>query len=265
MKKNLLVLSTLLMITITVMGQSGKPQNPFFKPYSTPFQVPPFDRIDTGHYMPAFLEGMKQQDQEIDAIVTNKELPNFQNTILALDKSGLMLSRVGKVFYNLTEANTNEKLQDIARRLDPLTTRHQDDIYLNERLFKRIKTVFDKRNELKLDPQQIRVVEKYFRDFERRGANLPGDKKEELRKVNTELSMLTLTFGENLLAENKNFKLVIDNKNDLEGLPKDIIDAAAETATAMKLDGKWAATSAVCWRRCFFVANRPPARFDAAG
>lgn len=233
------------MMNLSACKNEKKAENPFFTAYETPFQVPPFDKIDTVDYMPAFLEGMKQHNTEIEGIVNNTQEPTFENTILVLDKSGLLLMRVGKVFYNLNEANTNDKMQAIARELDPLKTKHQDDIYLNEKLFKRIKAVYDKRKESNLDPQQIRVTEKYYRDFERRGANLPKEKQEQLRKINTELSMLTLTFGENLLAEtNKNFKLVIDNKNDLDGLPQNVVDGAAETAKKMKMDGKWVFTLA---------------------
>ncbi|MEI6900343.1 MAG: M3 family metallopeptidase, partial [Bacteroidota bacterium] len=244
MKRPLLLLFSLLILAFTMNGQQSKKENPFFKPYTTPFQVPPFDKIDTGDYMPAFLEGMRQHNIEIDAITENKAQPDFNNTILAFDKSGLMLSRVAKVFYNISEANTSDALQDIARRLDPIATKHQDDIYLNDKLFARIKSVYSKRHEMNLDPQQIRVTEKYYRDFERKGANLSDLKKDELRKINTELSMQSLTFGENLLAENKDFKLIVDNIKDLEGLPKDLTDAAAETARAMKLDGKWVFTMA---------------------
>ena len=233
------------MISLSACKNEKKAENPFFTSYETPFQVPPFDKIDTLDYMPAFLEGIKQHNTEIEGIVNNTQEPTFENTILAFDKSGLLLTRVGKVFNNLNEANTSDKMQAIARELDPLTTKHQDDIYLNEKLFGRIKAVYEKRLTSGLDRQQVRVTEKYYRDFERRGANLPKDKQEQLRKINTELSMLTLTFGENLLAEtNKNFRLIIDNKNDLEGLPQNVIDAAAETGKNMKMEGKWVFTLA---------------------
>ncbi len=134
-------------------------------------------------------------------------------------------------------------MQAIARQVNPLLSKHQDDIYLNEKLFARIKAVYDKRHDMQLDSQQIRVTEKYYRDFERMGANLPKDKQDELRKINTELSMLSLTFGQNLLAEtNKNFKLVIEDSADLAGLPESIISGAAETASEAGLEGKWVFT-----------------------
>ncbi len=220
-----------------------KTENPFFSEYQTPFQVPPFDKIDTSDYMPAFMEGIAQHNAEIDSIIQNQASPDFENTILALDKSGKLLTRVSKVFYNLNEAETNKQLQSLARQLSPIMSKHQDDISLNEMLFSKIKAVYEKRYALKLDSQQLRVVEKYFRDFERQGANLPADKKEQLRKLNAELSLVSLTFGENVLAEtNENFKLVIEDKKDLDGLPQGVIDGAAETAKEKGLEGKWVFT-----------------------
>ena len=219
--------------------------NPFFAEYSTPFQVPAFDKIDTSHYVPAFTEGIRQHNDEIAAIVDNPEAPNFENTVLAFDKSGKVIRRVGNVFYNLNGANTNDAMQEIARKISPMVSKHQDDISLNPKLFQRIKAVYESRNDVGLDDQQIRVVEKYYKDFERQGANLPADQQEKLRAINGELAMLQIQFGENQLAEiNKNFKLVIDNKADLAGLPEDVIVAAAETAKASGEDGKWVFTLA---------------------
>lgn len=220
-------------------------ENPFFGEYTTPFQVPPFDKIDSTHYMPAFLKGMEQQKAEIEAIVNNTNAPSFDNTILSFDRSGKLLTKVRNVFFNLKEANTNDQMQAIAREVDPLLTRHRDDIYLNAKLFERIKAVYEKRLESNLDPQQIRVTEKYYRDFERMGANLPVEKQDRLRSINTELSMLSLTFGENLLAEtNQNFKLIIEDTADLDGLPASVTDAAAELATEAGFEGKWLFTLA---------------------
>ncbi len=245
MKKTLFIV--VLMSTSLFIGCKNQKQsdNPFFSKYDTPFQVPPFDKIDTSDYMPAIVEGMRQQNEEIEVITSNSAAPDFENTILAFDKSGKLLTRVGKVFYNINEANTNKSIQNIARSLSPLMSKHADDIMLNDKLFARIKIVYENRQKLGLDQQQIRVVEKYFRDFERQGANLSPEKKEELRKLNTELSLQSLNFGENLLAEtNENFKLVIDNKNDLDGLPQGVIDGAAETAKEKGLAGKWVFTLA---------------------
>jgi peptidyl-dipeptidase Dcp len=243
MKNIPIIFAALAMLLLSNCKNEIMNDNPFLSAYQTPFEVPPFDKIDTTHYMPAFMEGMKQQNAEIDSLISNAEEANFENTILAFDRSGMMLTRVSRVFFNLNEANTNEQMQAIARNIDPLLSKHRDDIYLNEDLFARIKAVYEKRNEMSLDSQQIRVTEKYFRDFERMGANLTKDKQDELRKINAELSMLTLTFGQNLLAEtNKNFKLVIEDSADLAGLPASIIDGAAEAANGAGLQGKWVFT-----------------------
>ena len=249
MKNYLYLFTALTLLMITSCKNSNQPavdpNNPFFAEYSTPFQVPPFDKIDTTHYMPAFLEGMKQQMSEIEAITNNSTPPDFDNTILAFDKSGQMLSRVSKVFFNITEAHTNEQLQILTRKLSPLLSKHSDDISMNAKLFERIKAVYEKRNESGLDSQQVRVTEKYYRDFVRQGADLAKDKQDELRKINEELSLLQINFGDNLLAEtNKNFKLVIDNQKDLDGLPQGVIDAAAEQAKADRMEGKWVFTLA---------------------
>lgn len=243
MKNLALIVISLTMLLFANCKKEKMTENPFLTAYQTPFEVPPFDQIDTTHYMPAFLEGMKQQNAEIEALISNNEEPTFDNTILAFDRSGMLLTRVRRVFSNLNDANTNDQMQAIARQIDPLLSKHQDDIYLNEKLFARIKTVYEKRHEIKLDSQQIRVTEKYFRDFERMGANLPKEKQEELRKINAELSMLSLNFGQNLLAEtNKNFKLVIEDSADLSGLPAGIVAGAAETANEAGFQGKWVFT-----------------------
>jgi peptidyl-dipeptidase Dcp len=243
MKIYSLTLLAMALLLFSGFTPENKRENPFFTEYKTPFQVPPFDKIDTSDYMPAFLEGIKQHNAEIDAIVNNPATPDFNNTILAFDKSGKLLTRVSKVFYNLNEAETNKQMQSIARKLSPVMSKHGDDIALNEKLFARIKTVYEKRKSLNLDDQQLRVVEKYFRDFERQGANLSPEKKDQLRKLNEQLAMLSLTFGENLLAEtNENFKLVITDKKDLAGLPQGVIEGAAETANDKGLAGKWVFT-----------------------
>ena len=241
MKKSILLLSVISIALITSCKNEKKTKdNPFFAEYSTPFQVPAFDKIDTTDYMPAFIEGIKQHDSEILAITDTSAEPTFENTILTFDKSGKMLPRVSKVFFNLTESNTNDQLQSIATKVSPLLSKHNDDISMNAKLFARIKTIYDKRNELKLDAQQVRVIEKYYRDFERRGANLPKDQQDQLRKINEELSALELKFGDNLLAEtNKNFKLIIENEADLDGLPDGVISAAAEAAEKNGNKGKW--------------------------
>ncbi len=213
--------------------------NPFFSEYNTPFQVPPFDEIKLGHFMPAIDAGIEEQLAEIKAITDNKEEPSFENTILTFDQSGELLRKAG-IFSTLRSANTNDEMQALAREITPKMSAHRDNINLNKELFTRVKAVYEKRNELNLDADQLRVVEKYYQDFERNGANLPDEKQAELRKMNEELSMLSLQFGENMLAEtNKNFKMVVDNEADLKGLTADVISAAAELAKNDSLDGKW--------------------------
>jgi len=243
MKKIIFMLMALAtMVFFSCKNDKKTSDNPFFSDYDTPFKVPPFDKIDTTHFMPAFIEGMKQQNEEIDKIINNSDSPTFDNTVLPFDKSGLTLTKVSYVFFNLTESTTNEQIQAIERKVSPMLSNHNDEIFMNAKLFERIKAVYEKRNDMKLDDQQIRVVEKYYRDFERLGANLPKDKQDSLKKINEELSTLTTKFGENLLAENKNFQMVVDKKEDLDGLPQSSIDAAAETAKAKKLEGKWVFT-----------------------
>lgn len=214
--------------------------NPFFTEFETPFQVPPFDKIKPEHYLPAIQEGIKQQEAEIAAIVNNQEEPTFENTILAFDQSGSLLSKVNKVFSPISSANTNPEIQALAKEIRPAITKHRDNISLNPELFKRLKAVYEKRNDLGLDDQQIRVTEKYYQDFERNGANLPEDKQTILRELNTTLSKLSLQFSDNLLDEtNKNFRLVIDKKEDLAGLSDDMITLAAGQAKKDGMEGKW--------------------------
>ena len=216
--------------------------NPFLTEYTTPFQVPPFDQIKIDHYMPAFEAGIAEQKAEVEAIVNNAETPTFANTILPFDKSGQILSRVSNVFFNLNECLTNDEMVKIAEQVLPMLSKHSDAIMMNPKLFERIDYVYQHRNEMGLDDQQIRVVEKYEQDFVRNGAALSPKKQEELSQINEQLSTLSLQFGNNLLKENAGYKLVIDDKQDLAGLPKTSIDAAAEQAKADGMEGKWVFT-----------------------
>lgn len=244
MNKQIFGMIVLAVMTCTQCTNNNTPKsdNPFLSNYTTPFEVPPFDKIEKSHYMPAFEEGMKQQKAEIEAIVSNKETATFENTVLAYDKSGQLLSKVSAVFFNLIESDSDDEMQEIARQLSPIMSKHNDDISMNAALFERISTVYNKRNEMNLDAQQIRVTEKRYNDFIRGGAGLSAEKQNELRQVNERLSQLSLQFGENLLAENANFTLVVDNEKDLSGLPQSSIAAAAETAKAKGMEGKWVFT-----------------------
>ena len=228
---NMLALSVIVLASCTSKPEQkteAEAPNPFLSEYTTPFQVPPFDQIKNEHYMPAFEAGMAEQQAEIDAIVNNQETPTFENTILPFDKSGQILDRVSNVFFNLNECLTNDEMVAIAEEVLPMLSKHSDAIMMNPKLFERIDYVYQHRNEMGLDDQQIRVVEKYHQDFIRSGAGLPADKQEELSKINEQLSTLSLQFGNNLLKENANYKLVVENEADLAGLPQTSIDAAAQ-------------------------------------
>ena len=235
---------------ITLASCTSKPEqkaeaerpNPFLTEYTTPFQVPPFDQIKNEHYLPAFEAGMKEQLAEVEAIVNNAEPATFENTILPYDKSGKTLSRVSNVFFNLNECLTNDEMVAIAEQVLPMLSKHSDAIMMNPKLFERIDYVYQHRNEMGLDDQQIRVVEKYHQDFMRHGAGLSAEKQAELSQINEQLSTLSLQFGNNLLKENAGYKLVIENEADLAGLPQTSIDAAAEQAKADGMEGKWVFT-----------------------
>ncbi len=249
--KNLLII-VLVALTVLTGCQNQKKENkeadmgnPFFKEYTTPFGVPPFNEIKLGHYIPAVDSGIKVQEAEIRAITESIAEPGFDNTILAFDQSGELLDKVTKVFFPLSSAVTNDSMQAIARNISPKLTRHGDNITMNPDLFRKIKAVYDKRNEMGLDSQQLRLVEKFYQDFARNGANLPVDKQERLKAVNEELSTLSLKFGENVLKEtNNNFKLVVDKKEDLAGLPDDVVSRAAIDAKKAGQEGKWVFTLA---------------------
>ena len=209
MKKRIFKAITLSIITLSACTNSNNQEkandNPFFAEFDTPFQVPAFDKIKTEHYIPAFEEGMKRQLEEIRVITENAEEPTFENTILPYDKSGEMLDRVSNVFFNLLECESNDEMQEIAEKVMPLLSQHGDSIAMNPKLFERFDKIYNQRNEMGLDDQQIRVVEKYHQDFVRHGAALPADKQAELSKINERLSTLSLQFGNNLLKENSNF------------------------------------------------------------
>lgn len=211
--------------------------NPFFEEWNTPFNTPPFDRIQTGHFMPAYLEGMKQQKDEVDAIINNKEKPGFQNTLEALEISGELLSKVNSVFEHLYATMSSPEIQKISEEVSPLLSAHTDDINLNEKLFQRIKAVYDKRD--LLNPEQKRLTEKYCTDFIRGGAALNDAEKEQFRKINEELSLLTLKFSQNVLAETNSFELVIDDPAELKGLPESALNAAKETAAKKGYENKY--------------------------
>lgn len=234
-----LLVTGVLTATLTIQTAMS---NPFFTRWDTPFGVPPFHLITEQHYMPAFIEGMIQEKAEIDALINNPAEPDFENTILAFDNSGSLLRNVSTVFFRLNGANTNPEMQAIAREVTPLLSAHNNSIRLNDKLFDRIRNVHEKRYTLNLDLEQMRVVEKIYQDFARNGATLPEEQRERLKEINERLSMISLQLGENVLAETNNFKLVLDNEDDLAGLPEHLISAAASEAKRAGMEGKWVFT-----------------------
>lgn len=232
-------------MALSLMACSGNKEksadavNPFFTEYATPFGVPPFDEIKLEHYKPAFLKGMEEQVKEIDAIVNARSMPDFENTIVALDQSGQLLRRVSAVFYGLNSANTSDEMQALSKELSPLLSKHNDDISLNPRLFERVKQVYDNKEKFNLDKEQTKLLEETYQDFVRGGANLDSAKQVKLRQLNSEIAMLQLTFGQNMLKETNAFQLVIDKKEDLAGLPESLVANAAAAAKAAGMEGKW--------------------------
>jgi peptidyl-dipeptidase Dcp len=219
---------------------AANPDNPFFKPYGTPFDMPPFERIKTEHFLPAIQEGIRREQAEVDAIVADPKKPTFENTIAALDHTGIFLSEVNGVFGALQGAMTNKDLQALARQTAPLLAAHRDNIGLNEKLFARVKAVYDKRDKLDLGREELFLLENTYKDFVRGGALLDEAGKARLRELNQALSLESVKFGENVLAETNAFQLVIDSKADLAGLPPSVVAMAAAAANQAGLgDGKW--------------------------
>lgn len=244
MKKLTLILLAATMITACKTGGDKKSssENPFFAEYDTPFGVPPFSEIKNEHFLPAIEKGIEEQTSEIAAIVSNPDPADFENTIAAYDYSGEMIRKVTGVFYNYNSSNTNDEIQALAKEIAPKLSAHYDNINLNPELFKRVKTVYENRNSLNLNGEQARLLEDTYKDFVRGGAALDSAAQARFREINQELSVLTLQFGENVLAETNAFKLVIESQDDLEGLTRGLIDQGAETAKAAGMEGKWVYT-----------------------
>nr|WP_302829645.1 M3 family metallopeptidase [uncultured Bacteroides sp.] len=233
--------------------------NPFFTEFQTPNGVPPFDKIKLEHYEPAFLKGIEEQNAHIQAIINNTEAPNFENVIVAFDNSSPMLDRVGGVFFNMTEAETNDELAALEMKIGPMMSEHSDNILLNQELFKKVNAVYQQKGNLNLTTEQERLLDKIYKDFVRSGANLPADKQARLREINKQLSTLGITFGNNVLNENNAFKLYLDKEEDLVGLPESVRQAAAADAKADGQDGKWLFTlQNSSWQPFLqYSANRP--------
>lgn len=223
----------------TTQNQSS---NPLLAEWNTPFGLPPFEQIKPEHYEPAFRVAIEEHKKEIDSIVRNIEEPTFQNTVAALEYSGELLKRINAVFTNMLAAHTSGELQQVAQNVQPLITEHYDQIYMNDKLFARVKFLYDRKQELQLNDEEKYLLELTYKNFVRYGALLTPEQKQELMNINKELAVLTLKFGDNLLAETNNYELLIENENDLDGLPANVIEAAADEARKRGKDGKWVFT-----------------------
>ncbi len=233
----------LLYLCVAVLLTGAKPaDNPFFGEWKTPFGTPPFDQIRPEHFIPAIEKGIEVHSSEIAAIANSTEPPTFENTVVALDRSGKTLDRVTNVFFALESALTGEQMQEIAKKLSPALSRHEDAVLLNDKLFQRLKTVVDQTGRRDLTGEQKRLLSETYKKFVRGGALLKGTAKDQLTEINARLSVLSLKFGENVLKENNRFEMVIDDRADLVGLPDGIIAAAAETANERGHEGKWVFT-----------------------
>ncbi len=223
-------------------GQAGvqaTSENPFFTEWTTPFGVPPFDEIEEDDFLPAFERAIADERAWVETVAQNPEPPTFENTLVALDRSGMYLEKVNGVFNTLAGAETNERIQEIAKEVAPMRSNLRDDILMNPQLFERVKAVYLQRNELGLDAEQRNLLEKKYRDFVRGGAELPATDKERLKEINSDLSTLRLRFDDNVLAETNRYQLFIENEDDLAGLPPGVIEGAATAAAEAGQEGKW--------------------------
>ncbi len=243
-KFSLTTAAAICMFAATTPSCSGpdKRVNPFMESYDTPFNIPPFDKITYDDYMPAIKEGIAQRNKEIEAIVSNPETPDFNNTILAMEKSGNLLSRVMLVFSSLDETDSSPEMVKISEEAYPLYSQNNDEIMMNDSLFQRVKYVYDHREEMGLKPYEQRAVEESYKQFVRNGALLSEADKEALKKCNTELTDLYLQFNKNLLDDTNAFELVVDDESQLSGIPASNIAMAAEEAKTRGKEGKWVFT-----------------------
>ena len=230
-----------IILLVSILFMACTQQNPLLNQPQTPFGAPAFDQVQLKHYLPAFKEAIRLNQEEIDAIVNNEEAPTFENTIVALDRSGIVLDRVCGVFYNVLEADGNEQMDAIANEVAPILSDFQNGILLNEGLFSRIKAVYDQRESLNLNPEQLRLLTETYKSFAQNGANLPADKKARLKEINSQLAVLSLQFGQNVVAETNSpaVQRFITDEALLEGLPQSAKAAAKEEAAAAGRPDTW--------------------------
>ena len=246
MKRNYIKLLISALTCLSLVSCKMQPgvdkSNPFFTAYNTPFDVPPFEKIMAKHYMPAFEKGMTEGRIEIEKLANDKSNPTFENTIHTFDKAGELLSNVSAVFFSQSTANTNDSLQKIEIQISPLLSAYHDEILLNPQLFKRVKSVYDNQEKFNLNPEQKFLLENLYKGFVRNGANLNQTDQDTLKVFNQKLSVLTVKFSQNVLAETNKYILYV-NKEDLIRLPESVVAAAAETAKTAGQEGKWAFTT----------------------
>ena len=242
--KKILIATAMTCLVCSCGQKAAEGENPFLTEFQTPYGTPDFNRIKAEHYEPAFLAGIDQQNKEIKSIVENADEPTFENTIVALDNSGEILARVSGVFFALSEADTNEQLMELETKFASMLSEHNDNIYLNQDLYKRVAAVHDGEAEgkIQLTTEQHYLLDKYYKRFVRSGAALDAEKQARLREINKELSTLTIEFGNHVLADNNAYLLVVDDEKDLEGLPDAVVEGAAQEAKAHGKDGKWVFT-----------------------
>lgn len=234
--KNVLCNALLLLgLTSNVMVQAES--NPFFGKYKTPFETPPFDQIKTEHYEPAFKRGIAELKEDIEKIANNPEPATFENTIVALDRSGELLNRVSGAFFNVLSANANDEMMEISQRISPDLTESSNNIYLNEKLFARVKAVYDQRQSLNLSVEDARLLDETYRAFQESGATLSAEDKEKYRALTTELSLLSLQFDQNALKDQNRFEMLLTDEKDIAGLPESIREAAAHLAKEKGKEG----------------------------
>ena len=217
----------------------GDAANPFLADNSLPYDLPPFDRIDDTHYLPAFERGMAEQLAEVEAIATDADAPTVENTLVALERSGRLLDRVATTFFPLNRSDTNDAMDATRTEIAPRLAAHSDQIYLNPALFARVRTLHEGRDSLDLDPEAYRLVEKYDTDFVRAGAELSAAEQDRMRTINAELATLETTFAQNVLGEVNASAVVVATREELAGLPDDQVAAAAEAASARDLEGQY--------------------------
>ncbi len=233
MKKILLVLICILNISCMLNAEN----NPFFKAYNTPFDTPPFDKIKPEHYEPAFEKGIKELQDEVLQIANNPAAPTFENTIVALERSGRLLDRVSSAFFNVLNALSTDEMMEISQRVSPKLSESSNNIYLNEALFARVKSIYDQKDKLNLSIEDKRLLEKTYESFQKKGATLDKAGKEKYRSLSTELSLLSLQFGQNALKDKNRFEYLITNEADLAGLPESVREAAKTMAREKGKEG----------------------------